>query len=218
MQLADSLVARVEAGAPNSIEQDARFVRSRIRLGRGDLPGAHEDSARALELGRQGGYPEMLIPALALGARVLQTTGRPDEAAPLVDELLSLWPESCPTSYWVADVVFTLDALGRLPRLIDAAGGVRTPSRWLDAAVAAAPGDFLRAAEVYAAIGSAPDEAEARFRAARALAEEGRRDEAEAQLVRALEVFRRLGADSYVREGETLLAPRAGPASLPGLP
>ena len=45
----------------------------------------------------------------------------------------------------------------------------------------------------------------------RAELEEGRRDEAEAQLVRALEVFRRLGADSYVREGETLLAPQGRP-------
>jgi hypothetical protein len=50
--------------------------------------------------------------------------------------------------------------------LLAAARSVPTKSRWLDALEAAAAGDFERAADLYAQIGSAPDEAWARARAA----------------------------------------------------
>jgi tetratricopeptide (TPR) repeat protein len=204
--LADSLVAQVEAGSPNAIEQDARFVRGRIRLARGDRPGALDDSAFALDLGRRGGYPEMLVPALALRARVLHEAGRPDEAAPLADEIFSLWPERCPSSYWLADLVPGVIAVGRARRFLEAAGRVRTTSRWLDAATAAVEGDLARAAGLYHAIGSLPDEALARLHDARALVESASRHAAEAQLTRALGMLRRLDAAAYVGEGESLLA------------
>jgi class 3 adenylate cyclase/tetratricopeptide (TPR) repeat protein len=204
-QLADSLVAQVEAGSPNAIEQDARFVRSRIRLARGDSPGAHEDAARALDLGRRAGYFEMLVPALALSARVLASEGRLESAAAHVGELLSLWPARVPTSYWVADLGFTVPALGSVPSFVEAASRA-AGSRWLDGAVAAAVGDFQQSAESYAAIGSRPDEAVARLRAAEALLQAGGREEGESERVRALELARRLGADAHVREAEMLLA------------
>jgi predicted ATPase/class 3 adenylate cyclase len=204
--LADSLVAQVEAGSPNAIEQDARFVRARIRLARGDRPGALDDSASALDLGRRAGYPEMLVPALALRVRVLHGAGRPDEAAPLADEVLSLWPERCPSSYWLADLVLGATAVGRVSHVLEAAARVRTTSRWLEAATAALSGDLVRAAGHYDAIGSLPDEALSRLHAARALADSGSRRAAEAELIRALEILRRLGAAAYVGEGESLLA------------
>ena len=209
VRLADALVAQVEAGSPNAIEQYARFVRSRIRLARGDEAGALDDSSRALELGRRADYPEVLIPALALQARVLQARGRLEAATVHADELLSLWPESCPTSYWVADLAFALPALERGPQLLEAAGNVRTRSRWLEAATEAAAGDFDAAAEAYAAIGSLPDEALARFRTARALLETGARERGEAQLARALAIFQQLGARAHARDAEALLAPQS---------
>ena len=43
--------------------------------------------------------------------------------------------------------------------MIDAADRVRAASRWLEAGRAVASGQFARAAETYAAIGSLPDEA-----------------------------------------------------------
>ena len=49
--------------------------------GDGQEPQALEDSSRALELGRHAGYPEMLVPSLALQARVLEAAGRSEEAA-----------------------------------------------------------------------------------------------------------------------------------------
>ena len=99
-------------------------MRSRIRLARDEVA-AGEDSARALELGRARGYPEMLVPALALQVRILASTGRPDEAAVLADRLLEIWPARCPTSYWVADFAFALHDLGRSRLLLDAAASVR---------------------------------------------------------------------------------------------
>ena len=53
------------------------------------------------------------MPALSLQARVLESAGRSEEAAALAEELLSVWPQRCPTSYWVADLAFTLRDLGR---------------------------------------------------------------------------------------------------------
>jgi hypothetical protein len=55
------------------------------------------------------------------------------------------------------------------------------PSPWLDAARALAAGEPLRSAAIYAAIGSLPDEADARLAGARVLASQGHPDEAGAQ-------------------------------------
>ena len=65
------------------------------------------------------GYPEMpWCRALALHARVLEAFGQDSGAATAVDELLAVWPERFPTSYWVADLAFTLHGLGRSQRLL----------------------------------------------------------------------------------------------------
>ena len=72
-----------------------------------------------------------------------------------------------------------------------------------------AGGDLARAADVFAEIGSAPDEAFARLRAAQRSIEGGRRAEAQPQLDRALELYRRMGATAFIREAEQLLAPPA---------
>jgi class 3 adenylate cyclase/tetratricopeptide (TPR) repeat protein len=213
-RLAEYVVEQAEAGFPTAFEHDARLIRGRIRLARDELPAALEDSSRALELGRRADYPDMVVPALALHARALEAAGRPDEAGALADELLSLWPERFPTSYWVADLGFTLPGLGRAERLLAAAGRARTSSRWLEAAKAAAEDDFARAADVYAAIGSLPDELLSRLGAVRQALARGRRAEADAVLASLLPALERLEARRYLADGELLLAaagdPRAG--------
>ena len=50
---------------------------------------------------------------------------------------------------------------------------------------------------------------DSRLRAARALVDENRRAEADAQLHRALAFYRSVGATRYIREGEALLAATA---------
>ena len=58
-------------------------------------------------------------------------------------------------------------------------------------------------------MGTVPDEAYARLRAAVQLVQEGRRADADAQLKLALPVFTRLGASAWRAEGESLLAASA---------
>ena len=76
----------------------------------------------------------------------------------------------------------------------------------MQAALALASEDCEAAAERYAEIGSLPDEAYARLRAAERLVGEGNGAEADVQLQRALAFWRSVGATRYIREGETLLA------------
>jgi hypothetical protein len=67
-------------------------------------------------------------------------------------------------------------------------------------------GDFGRSAEIYEEIGSLPDEAFARLRAAEALIREGDRAQGDEQLQRALGFYRSVDATAYIRDGEALLA------------
>jgi len=70
-------------------------------------------------------------------------------------------------------------------------------------------GELERAAELLVEIGSVPDEAYARLRAADQLIAQGRRAEGNAQLARALAFYRSVGATRFIREGESLLAATA---------
>jgi hypothetical protein len=80
-------------------------------------------------------------------------------------------------------------------------------TRWLEAATVYVNGNPADAARMYAQIGSQPDEAYARLRAAEELLAADRRGEAEAELNQALDFYRRVGAVRMVREAEALLAP-----------
>jgi hypothetical protein len=146
------------------------------------------------------------VPALALQARVLESAGRREEAAALAAELLSEWPQRCPTSYWIADLAFTLRELRTSALLLEAAEAAPAASRWLEAASAVSSGELATAAAVFAAIGSLPDEAVARLATARRALEAGQRKAAEEQRALALGMFHRLGATRYVRQAEALAA------------
>ena len=80
---------------------------------------------------------------------------------------------------------------------------------WVDAARAFAQGEFAAAAAIYTRIGSHPDAAYAWLRAARALVEQGRGDEADGPLQAAVAFYRSVGATYYLGEGEALLAATA---------
>jgi tetratricopeptide (TPR) repeat protein len=191
------------------METPCRWLRGRIKLGRGDVNGAVEDLERAIERARLGKDPQVMWPALSFGARVYAYTdaGRAND---FVDEVLSEWTAQAYTipvaSEWPGDLAIALDMLGRAEELVDAAAGVKSTLPWLAAAVAYAGGDFTGAGDVYEKIGAFPEEAYARLRAARALVEQGRRADADVQLERALALFRKAGATAYIREGEGLLA------------
>jgi class 3 adenylate cyclase len=83
------------------------------------------------------------------------------------------------------------------------------PTRWFQAAAAMAAGRFAEAADRFAEIGSLPDEAFARLRAAERLLAVGARTEGGAQLQRALAFFRQVGAGGYLSRAEALVAASA---------
>ena len=100
-------------------------------------------------------------------------------------------------------------ALDRGGELAEVVAAQTSPFPWLEAAAALATGDFARAAELYAAIGSLADAAFASLRAAEQLQAGGGRAEGGAHLQRALAFYRQARANAYLRRAEALLAASA---------
>ncbi|MGZ4388052.1 MAG: hypothetical protein ACXVZL_01570, partial [Gaiellaceae bacterium] len=166
-------------------------TQARIALARGDAQTALAASERGMREARSAHQDsQYVLPTLAIRARVLQETGAEDAPA-LADELLgTLTGEEIEAgSHW-ADLAAVLVPTGRQAELLEAAGRVKTPTRWVDAAEALGRGDFALAADTFAEIGSRPDEAWARLQAARATRDAEQRR-------RALEFFRSVGAAAY---------------------
>ena len=180
-------------------------VRCRVRLAQGDLPGAVEDAQHALEVGRGAKDPQRLLPSLAGTAFTLLRLGRRDECTSHVDELLSLHPFTARVPH-IVDPAWILTALGRADEYVQLATAVEIPTRWLEAGIAYAKGDLERSADICAEIGVLPNEAYTRLRAAEKLFAEGQVERAEAQLSKALEFYRSVGATAYITEGERLRA------------
>jgi hypothetical protein len=206
----DELVADFES-ATYWMETPCRWLRGRIRLGRGDREGALEDAARGLERARVGKDPQVLWPSLSFAARVLAAEDA-NEAYALAHEVLSTWKQSGQASggcEWLSSVAVVFDRLGKRDELVAALPHAKVTTPWLEAASAYAAGDFTRSAEIYEETGAGPDAAYARLRAAESFAEQGRRAETDAELESALAFWRAAGATAYVRQGEALLAESA---------
>jgi class 3 adenylate cyclase/tetratricopeptide (TPR) repeat protein len=162
---AEEILAEVEAGTPHRMEIDGRLVRGWLRLAREDVAGAADDALRGLDFARSVGDPQALFPALAFAARAALADGRRNEAAELANELLrswAEWPLALPSS-GLTDLGLVAGELD-LAHAFARVAAHKTPTRWLEAALAVARGDFRRAAELYATIGAVPDEELARNR------------------------------------------------------
>jgi DNA-binding SARP family transcriptional activator len=199
VRVADSVAPDSEGGAQHYMECLCRLWRGRVRLARGELRGAMEDAGRALALARESGDRLNLDPALAFKARVLLATDQTADAAKLVDELLATLGGGLLKPELGVDLPIGLTALGRPVEALDGT----LPSRWLDAARAYAAGDPVRAAKLYAEIGSRPDEATARLAAARQLLQR-RPAEGRVELERAITFFREAGASASLEQAKEL--------------
>jgi tetratricopeptide (TPR) repeat protein len=207
VELADRLIVESEESV-HWMEPVLRRIRAQMRMGRGDLRGALEDVEKAVEFVRVAKDPQLVYPVLACASRVYCAARRHQEAGTLLDELLVPRGEGrgYVDSEWTADAAVALAELARPGDLQPVAA---PPTPWLEAALAYLRGDFAGAADRYAKIGSLPDEAYSRLRAAGALIEARRRPEGEGELERALAFYREVGATRYIAEAESLLAASA---------
>jgi len=195
--LANEVIRAAAWGSTSYMEILARLIRGHIRLDRGDLSGAHNDSERGLARALGIGDFQVVVPTQAFRARVLDADGRPDEARVLLLDALALLPgKEVWASYAWADLAVVLASLGLDLPEADAT------SRWLDAARAVVDGEPATAADRYAEIGSRPDEASSRLIAAEQLVAAGRRSDAEVQLEPALAFYREVDASARMAEAE----------------
>jgi class 3 adenylate cyclase len=204
-RFATKFLAESEAGSPHLLDAFALGFRSRIRLGRDEGDAALEDASRALDAARRSRDPDHVAGALQTKAFVQSELGATEEAAVLLDELL---PHGIQYYGW-PEVVLVAERVGRTAEIRAIVDGLPDEIRWKIAARATLDGRHADAADVYGQIGTLPDEAYERLRAARTLAGAGRREEAMDQLRRSLAFFRSVGATRYIREGEELLAASA---------
>lgn len=209
VSLADAFIAEVAAGG-HYMETYCRYLRAAIRLGRGDVPGALSDAARASAVARRGKDPQVLHPALAFESRLLVSSGDVAGGSAVADELLAAWGKRGvrPQSESV-DGAWALHDLDRCSDLLEYLDRARVQTPWHVAARAIAHGDFAHAASVYAEIGTIPDEAYAHLRAAVSLVAVGDDAAATPHLRTALRLLTPLGATAYLKEAESLLTASA---------
>ena len=106
----------------------------------------------------------------------------------------------------LVDLSWAALPLGRRDEVRQALDRIPGDSLWLDASRAVLEEAFERAAEIFAEIGSLPNEARARLRAGQKLLAERHAEHSQNQLGRALAFYRQVGATAYAREAEQLLA------------
>src|SRR6266700_1747905 len=177
----DALVAEPPAEGParHYLEWECRLWRGRIRLARGQVAAALEDAEAALTLATVVADPQALNPTRTFRARALLAAGHHLEAGEAASGLLDGLAGSLLGPELGVDLGVVLASLALSPvdaeDTLDLAALNIPPSRWRDALEAFVSGNPARAADLYATIGSYPDEAHARLEAARdALSASGR--------------------------------------------
>jgi class 3 adenylate cyclase/tetratricopeptide (TPR) repeat protein len=204
LAIADEFIAAGEAGSPHYMECAARHHRAAILLARDHSEEALAQARASIELARRIRDPQVLQPALVICANVVYQAGETREAEAFVVEFLDSWPRTLVIMEYLHHSISCVFELGHGDRLSSLLRGA-VASPWRDAAEAALAGDPVRDAEILAGIGARTYEAAARLRAAKQLVEQGRRAEADDQLLRALAFYRSVGATRYVRQAEALL-------------
>jgi hypothetical protein len=172
----DDLLA---ADEQHYLEWECRLWRGRIRLAGARVGEALADAEAAHALAVQARDPQDLQPTRAFLARALLAAGRRDEAAEMAGALLDGLGGGVLVPDLGADLGLVMAELGIPAEALDRLD--IPPSPWLAAARALAAGDPVAAADLYAGIGSLPDEADARLAAARLLENAGATAQAEEQ-------------------------------------
>jgi class 3 adenylate cyclase len=208
LALSDAFLADVDAGAEHYMTGQAAIVGALIRLARGDDQGAFAAAGRAVAHARTIDDPQVVYYLLPLGAYVFSVLGEQARALEYAGEFLDGLRRRVQLQFATITLPTFAAAARRLELdgdLVDALAGHRA-DRWVETARAYAGGDFTRAADLLHEIGSLPDEAEARLRAAEQLSHAGRDGDARTQLGQAIAFYRSVRAMRYEDECRVLLA------------
>jgi class 3 adenylate cyclase/tetratricopeptide (TPR) repeat protein len=205
LERADAFIGECEAGAPHGGEFGMRIIRGSIRLARGDADRALEDHVRSLELAREVRGPGDVVAALAALAATREDRGELAEARLLADEALRTIQESgASRAFDLGPIALRLGIREKLLATL-AANPMSRSVVWRDALELALAGDVVAAADVGARTGNLAWEARLRLEAGRQLLGQGHRVEGEAQIRKALDFYRSVGAVRSVERGEGLL-------------
>jgi ATP/maltotriose-dependent transcriptional regulator MalT len=207
IEVSDSFLAFIDAGNSHYMTGQVAAIRAEIRLSRGDTQGALDDAERALAQRRVIADPQVAYLVAGLGADVLSLAGDRDSARAVAGEYLDVLRRRGELQFAVITLpafAAAAERLGLAGELIEAIAG-HSPSPWIEAASAFAHGEFAAAANVLRRIGSRPDEAYARLRAAQEAAKLGRDVSDSEELQSALAFFRSVRASRFVTEAESLL-------------
>ncbi len=198
-ELAPELDAQLADESPFFMEAALRGIRAQMRLAGGNFGGAADDAERCLERGRQAVEHQVLCPAMADFAFCMLGLDRVDEAGRAAAELEAIVPVGHdPAHYWFLDLAFVMCELGRARELVELASSSRIRTRWVEAALLYAGGELDAAADALAEMGDATHEAYVRLKAGD-----------EANVRRALDFWRSVGATRYIAQAESLLAASA---------
>ena len=189
-------------------------VIAELRLARDDLAGAIAACDEAVASVRAEPWSHetahTLLSFLGFRARIALAAGDEEMARQLADELLAIeldvrqmYPAPLVE---LALVLVDLDMVERAPFLSITAERVLP---WHEVVQAITVGRFVDAADRLAEIGAVTLEASTRMLAAERLVADGRQQEAEAQLERALTFYRSVGATRYIRQAQALRAKTA---------
>jgi tetratricopeptide (TPR) repeat protein len=203
--LADAFVAEC-ATSPHYMEGAVRGIRAYIRTARGDVKGAFEDEGRALELGREIGDPQRLLPSLFGSARTHALVGDPQAAVALAREGIAVLRDHPDYAGMVGHLALVADELGVRDEILDVLQRASDVSFWVEAARASALGDHERARDMFREAGAHTFAAECSLLAGAALLRAGDLERARSSLEEALEFYRSVGATYFVLRIETLVA------------
>ena len=186
----------------------AHGIRAGIREARGAAAEALDDLDAGILRGRAIGEPQAVWPALILRAGFARRRGRPDEARPMLDEVVAAIRETESVGdlqEWHVELMLELRESGRADEGREILA--RMPEgRWRDACRGTLEGLLGEAADILASVGSARLAADLRLLAGTSLAAAGKLPEATAQIDLARAFYRKVGATAYLAEADTIVA------------
>ena len=195
---------------PHYMEAASQTTRAKLRAARGDQAGAAQDIEAALAFARRSLDLQSLLPTLADAALITASTGAhdaPRRVSELFDEAVGGLAINVSGAYCLVEFALALALTDQADRF--AAVSTEGAWRWLAAARLIAAGRYAEAADELAATGARPEEALARLLAARMLIGRGDRPGGEAELHRAVDFWRSVGAARHLEMAEAMLAKSA---------